>query len=98
MYHVGTEAVSLSVLVACISFTVSRAQIFNWLRVGLTRVWAPLGQGVGCFYCLSLWVAALAALFCASLSWPVAWLTIAWLAIVQQAIVAVLLRGIGGNK
>src|SRR5580692_884680 len=50
-----TEIVSLGLVTAVVSRTVTQVQIFAWLRTRAKNTW--LSYLVGCQYCFSFWIA-----------------------------------------
>src|SRR5580692_5599012 len=55
--RVITEIVSLGLVTAVVSRTVTQEQIFAWLRTRVKNTW--LSYLVGCQYCFSFWIASI---------------------------------------
>lgn len=94
------EALLLSLIVACVSFTVSEAVIFSGLRAALKKRNQRAGKLLSCGYCLSHWVAAVIVAFCRPQmfseyglwGYGMSWLAITWLAAWQWALLASVLK------
>jgi hypothetical protein len=87
------QALLLSLVTACVSFTLSEAVIFASMRAAAHRAKPWAGKLISCGYCTGHWVAATLTGFCRPQLFPeqgpagyvLTWLAITWLAGAQWA-------------
>jgi hypothetical protein len=97
------EALLLSLVAACVSFTISETKLFAGLRAAAHRLNPWTGELISCGYCLSYWVTAtLTGLFRPQLfpeqgpaGYVLTWLVITWMAAWQWAAMCWLLDKAG---
>jgi len=94
------EALLLSLVTACVSFTISEAKLFAGLRAAAHRTNRWAGELISCGYCLSHWVTATLVAFCLPQLFPnqgpfgyvLTWLVITWLAAWQWALMCIAVK------
>ena len=96
------EALLLSLVAACVSFTVSETTLFASLRAAACRFNHWTGELLACGYCVGHWVTATLIVLCRPQLFPaegwvgygLTWLVITWLAAWQWALMCALMRWI----
>lgn len=96
------EALLLSLVAACVSFTISETKLFEGLRAAACRANRWTGELLACGYCVGHWVTVTLIVLCRPQCFPemgwfgyiLTWWLIAWLSAWQWALMCALMRWI----